>query len=320
MVDLVVFSAAQAGLPAFVGAPRGPAADGHQHGAQVSLAAFFGDAHAFQRCRDQCLRRNGQTGQLLAQRGMAVAPGQAVVGSQLLAPAVQQALGVVHAPGGLVAVEVRRAMLADLVRHQVGPAQAGSWRCHAVTQVGHQRQARQRRRLALQRRHQPGHLLSLRSLRCLVVCGLLVSGREVAAFSRHSRLQVLLQEPACGPLRAEPVARHGQPRAGQGTQRGSSFGHGAAYPAPVRVDGDEFVQRPGGRHTRRSAVDVINQALRLQHGGVDDSVHARDPAGVVSMAMLVSVAGRGAVDSVGPGGRHRLKAMRLNFSSRNSPP
>ena len=301
--DVLVVTALQARLPAFVRAPGGPAVDVHQQRAEVGRAALFRNRHRVQSGGDQRLRLGRHRRQPRPQHSAALAPRQAVVAGELLAPTAVQAGCVVHSPGRLVVVEEGSAMLADLVGDQLGPALTRARRRTGVAHIGDQRHAQHRRRLALHFRDQSCHPVRR-------------AARLATGLDRSP--QVLARDATCGPLRAEPLARHRQPRAGQCAQRGRRLRHRTADPAPIGVDGDELVQRPGRGDATGCAVDVFGQALGLQQVGFDGRVHAWAPVVVTSVAL--PTLGKAVVTSLGAGGRHRPNATRLNFSSRNRPP
>ena len=73
----------------------------------------------------------------------------------------------------------------------------------------------------------------------------------------------------------------------------------------------------------------MKNLLVMKFGGtsVGSAARMRVSAGLAAaeqkqrpVAMVVSAAGSDEAAATGPGGHHRPNAMRLNFSSRNSPP
>ena len=262
--DLGVIRARETRLPTHVSAPRGPAANPHQHRAEIRRATLLRDGQCIQRCGNQRVGFARQLGQPGPQPGAATLPRQPVICIELLAPATVQPRRGVHGPGGLVPVKKRRAVLADLVRDQRRPAQARARRRATIAHVRDQGNARHAGRLAVQPcdqiLHQVVHPTFHPCVRSFASEPAILLLRSVLstlarAFPRNvlscGGQQVPAPEVPGRPLRAEPLARHGQPRGGQSAQCSTGLGDGAIDPAPVGVDRDELVQRPGGCDARR---------------------------------------------------------------------
>jgi hypothetical protein len=212
---------------------------------------------------DQSPRLAGQAGHARAEARVAHQHARPQVVCGLPQPARVQPAAAVGSPGRLALVEISGAALADVVRDVVAPGHGVPQVTVRIHEVGGQRQAPGQNGFCVQAGQQCLH-------------GLGGAGRG------NGCLQVLPAHAAALPLLAKPCARHQHRAARQPGQLRRGRGDRSLDLAPIRVDRDEAVQRPGRRDARAGAVDCRRHCsgrTRRRVGGVDGGVHGGSPDG-----------------------------------------
>ena len=217
---------------------------------------------------------------------------RAVVAGQLSAPAGIQAhtLGV---PGGLTDIKVSRAVLADLVRDKVCPGHGVAEVTLAVCNCGD--------------KHGFGQSIGSIAVEQGQSVNQFIASTVRFGIGNGALQMVSCQSPSL-PLCSVKRTRHDQRRARQLAQLSGCLRNRLLDKAPVRVDSNKLIQRPG----RGDALAGLCHAglqpgkVKRRTGFFNNGIHLATPE-ELGVILWVSLAGQ------------MRKVMRVNHSSRYSP-